>query len=71
MNDEAMWKRRFIALSLVRLSGTLLTLLGLVVGFSDVFRPEGYRAAGIVLIALGLLDLAILPNVLRRRWRQS
>ena len=70
MNDEAMWKRRFIALSLVRLSGTLLALLGLVVGFSDVFRPGGYREAGIVLIALGLLNLALAPKLLRRRWRE-
>ncbi len=70
MNDEAMWKRRFIALSLVRLSGTVLTLLGLVVGFSDVFQVSGNRVLGIALIATGLVDLAIVPILLRRRWRQ-
>ncbi len=70
MNDEAMWKRRFAALMLVRLSATVLALGGLVVGFSDTVRPGGYREAGIVLVALGLLSLAILPILLRRLWRQ-
>lgn len=70
MTDEAMWKRRFFALMLARLSGTVLALLGLVIGFSDVFQPGGFRLPGIALIAAGLADLVILPIILRRRWRE-
>jgi hypothetical protein len=70
MTDDAMWKRRFLALMLARLSGTVLALFGLVVGFSDVFRPGGYRALGIALVVAGLIELAVLPIMLRRRWRQ-
>ena len=37
MTDDAIWKRRFFTLMLARLSGTVLALLGLLVGFTDVF----------------------------------
>ena len=70
MTDDAMWKRRFFALMLARLSGTVLALLGLLVGFTDVFQPGGYRVIGIALIAAGLADLIILPILLRKQWRK-
>lgn len=70
MTDEAMWKRRFFTLMLARLSGTVLALLGLLVGFTDVFQVGGYRVVGIVLIAAGLIDLAVLPILLRKQWRK-
>ena len=69
-DDDAMWKRRFFTLMLARLSGTVLALLGLLVGFTDVFVQGGSRAVGIVLIVAGLIDLAVLPVILRKRWRQ-
>ena len=70
MTDDAIWKRRFFTLMLARLSGTVLALLGLMVGFTDVFQPGGYRIAGILLVAAGLIDLTVLPIILRKRWRQ-
>lgn len=70
MTDDEMWKRRFFALMLARLSGTVIALLGLLVGFTDVFQVGGHRVLGILLVAAGLIDLAVLPNILRRRWRQ-
>ena len=71
MTDDRMWKRRFAVLMLARLSGTVLALLGLVVAYGDVVRPGGSLALGIPLIAAGVIDLAVLPLVLRRRWRQA
>ncbi|MCY7397748.1 MAG: hypothetical protein LH466_02765 [Sphingomonas bacterium] len=70
MTDDAMWKRRFFTLMLARLSGTVLALLGLLVGFTDVFQPGGFRAVGILLVAAGLIDLAVLPMILRKQWRK-
>jgi len=70
MTDDAMWKRRFFALMLARLSGTVLALSGLVIAYGDVIRPGGYVALGIPLIVAGVIDLAVLPMILRRRWRQ-
>ena len=62
MNDDAMWKRRFFTL--------MLALLGLLVGFTDVFAIGGYRVVGILLITAGLIDLAVLPILLRKQWRK-
>ena len=70
MTDDAIWKRRFFTLMLARLSGTVLALLGLLVGFTDVFQPGGYRVLGIVLVAAGLIDLVVLPKFLRKQWRE-
>ena len=65
-----MWKRRFFTLMLARLSGTVLALLGLLVGFTDVFAIGGYRVVGILLMTAGLIDLAVLPILLRKQWRK-
>jgi len=65
-----MWKRRFFTLMLARLVGTVLALSGLVVAYGDVARPGGYPALGIPLIIVGVIALAVLPMLLRRRWRQ-
>lgn len=71
MTDDAIWKRRFFTLMLARLSGTVLALLGLMVGFTDVFQVGGYRVLGILLVGAGLIDLAVLPILLRKHWRKS
>ena len=68
--DEAMWKRRFAAMMLARLSGTVLILLGMLLGFSDVFVEGGNRIVGMLLMVAGLVDLAVVPALLRKRWRQ-
>ena len=65
-----MWKRRFFTLMLARLVGTVLALSGLVVAYGDVARPGGYPALAIPLIIVGVIALAVLPMLLRRRWRQ-
>ncbi len=70
MNERPdIWKRRFFTLMLFRLSGTVIALLGLLVGFSDVFHPGGNRVIGIALLIFGLTDLAVIPIILRKRWR--
>ncbi len=70
MTDDEMWKRRFFVMMLARLSGTLLVLIGLLVGFSDVFVAGGSRPIGLVLAIVGLVDLVLLPKMLSRRWRE-
>ncbi len=65
-----MWKRRFFALMLARLSGTLLALFGLLIANGDMVRPGGSLLFGIPLIVAGVIELAVLPVILRRRWRE-
>ena len=60
-------RNRYFALSLVRLSGAVLVLIGIVVTSG---RVESLPAiAGYGLIVAGLLDMLLFPRLLARRWR--
>jgi hypothetical protein len=69
--DEALWRRRFAAFALFRLSGLAGFLGGLAVAVSDWVRPGGWPAPGIVIAVLGLLLATVPPALLRRSWRQD
>jgi len=69
-NDDALWKRRFLLLTLIRFGGTALILVGLLVGFSDLITPGGNRLSGLLIMGMGLAELAVLPRLLRKGWRQ-
>lgn len=70
MTDEAMWKKRFLLVTLVRLSGTAIALLGMVIAFGNLVEPGGSPLLGVALVVVGLVDLALVPRILSRRWRQ-
>ncbi|MFC3173165.1 hypothetical protein ACFOD9_02750 [Novosphingobium bradum] len=59
-------KARFIAISLVRLSGALLVLFGLMITERRVDLPW---ALGVVLTVAGFFDVFVMPKLLARRWR--
>lgn len=61
---------RFAVLQLVRLSGAVLTLLGvLVLSGRPTFLPAMPVAAGYVLAGIGLFEFFALPKLLAARWR--
>ncbi|MBS0502715.1 MAG: hypothetical protein JSS55_02730 [Proteobacteria bacterium] len=60
-------RKRFLAISLLRLSGAVLVMFGLVIAAG---RFESLpRLAGIVMVVVGALDFALVPLLLARRWR--
>ncbi len=61
---------RFAVLQLVRLSGALLALAGVLIITGKVsWLPNLPEAAGYVLIAAGLADFFVAPLFLARRWK--
>jgi len=61
---------RFAVLQLVRLSGALLALAGVLIITGKVsWLPKLPEAAGYVLIAAGLVDFFVAPLFLARRWK--
>jgi hypothetical protein len=61
---------RFAVLQLVRLSGALLALAGVLIITGKVtWLPRLPEAAGYVLIAAGLVDFFVAPLLLARRWK--
>lgn len=68
MDEEALWKRRFLVFTFVRLAGVAMFLLGIGIAFGDWFRPGGMPAVGIPLAFLGLADAVMSPRLLKRFW---
>ena len=68
-DDDALAKKRFLLFSLARLSGAVLIVLGMVVAFSDLVRDGGFRQLGGLLIALGTIEMVVVPLLLKRAWQ--
>ena len=68
--DDALAKKRFLALNLVRLSGVALILVGLLFALDRIAIPQPPRhLIGMLLIVLGMLDTFLMPRILARRWK--
>lgn len=65
-DDEALAKRRFLIISLVRLSGGVFLTLGLFILGGKFDMP---KAAGWAFTLIGMLDLLVAPVFLSRKWR--
>lgn len=59
-------RQRFIALQLLRLSGAVFALLGLLVVAKRIDMP---LVAGYVFLVVGFLDLFVVPLLLAKRWK--
>ena len=68
MNDEELWKKRFQIFAAVRLAGVLTFMLGLVVAFSDLVRPGGWKLVGGIIVIVGVIDAVFAPRLLKRSW---
>ena len=71
MDDEALWKRRFLVFTLVRLAGLAIFFLGLAIAFGDLVRENGWPALGAPIALLGLLDAVFSAKVLRKIWERE
>lgn len=68
MSDEELWKKRFQIFAAVRLFGVLTFLLGLVIAFSDLVRPGGWKFLGGIIVIIGVIDSVFAPRLLKRSW---
>ncbi len=64
-NEDAA-KKRFFVISITRLSGAILVMLGLLVVNGNIDWPT---MVGYALVAIGLVEMFLLPLMLARRWR--
>jgi thiol:disulfide interchange protein len=66
--DEAKFRRRLLAMTLVRLAGLTVALLGVAVFYTGLLRPGGWPQVGAILIVLGTIDSLFAPMLLKRQW---
>jgi hypothetical protein len=69
MTDEDIHKKRFLLFSAARLSGVALVLLGIAIAFSDLVTDGGWRQLGGLVIALGTIEMVVVPLLLKRAWQ--
>ena len=68
MTEQDPYKKRFLLFAAARLSGLAIMGLGIAVAFTDLVRDGGFRQLGGLLIALGTIELVVVPLILKRGW---
>ena len=71
MDDEALWKRRFLTFTVVRLAGLATFFLGIAIAFSDLVRDGGWPIVGGILAIIGLVDAVFSPRILKKIWERQ
>jgi hypothetical protein len=71
MDDEALWKHRFLVFMLARLFGVATFLLGIAIAYTDLLRPGGWPAVGAVLAIIGAIDAVVSPRLLKKYWARE
>jgi hypothetical protein len=67
--SEAEWRNRFLLINLVRIGGTVMVMIGLLIWQTDMLRPGGSVEIGLPLALVGLTISFGLSQYLVRRWR--
>lgn len=69
--DDALARKRFFALSAMRLMGALFIPAGFVLirGAWTLAGQPADRWIGAAVVLVGLFDFAVMPRILARRWR--
>lgn len=71
MEDDALWKKRFHMFALLRLIGVAIFLLGIAIAYTNLIRPGGWPALGMIIGLLGAFDAIIAPRILKRSWTKK
>jgi len=66
--QEAQWRNRFIAMNLIRIGGTIVVLLAILLWQSDVF-VEGGSFIGFPIAIAALVVSFFGPKYIAGRWR--
>jgi hypothetical protein len=70
MDDDALWRKRLLAYSAVRLGGLSIFFLGLAIIYTDLLREGGWPQVGAVIAILGVIDALFAPRMLKKLWDQ-
>jgi hypothetical protein len=67
-DDEALWRRRLLAYSAVRIGGLAIFFVGVAIAYSDLVREGGWPQVGAIVAIMGVIDALFAPRLLKREW---
>ena len=70
-DDEAVWRKRLLAYSAVRLGGLAIFFTGLAIIYTDLLRDGGWPQVGAIIAIMGVIDTIFAPRMLKKLWDQQ
>jgi hypothetical protein len=67
-DDDALWQRRLLIYSVVRLGGLAVFFLGVAIIFTDLLQPGGWPQVGAIIAIMGAIDAVFAPRLLKKAW---
>ena len=68
MDEDAIWKRRLLAYTAVRLAGLAVFFLGVAIIYTNLLREGGWPQVGAIVAIMGAIDALLAPHLLKKAW---
>jgi len=68
MDEDAIWKRRLLAYTVVRLAGLAVFFLGVAIIYTNLLREGGWPRVGAIVAIMGVVDALLAPHLLKKAW---
>ena len=70
-DDDALWRRRLLIYTAVRLVGLAIFFLGIAIIYTDLVREGGWPQLGAIVAIMGAIDALFAPRLLKKVWDQE
>ena len=70
-DDDAVWRKRLLAYSAVRLGRLAIFFTGLAIIYTDLLREGGWPQVGAIIAIMGVIDTIFAPRMLKKLWDQQ
>jgi hypothetical protein len=67
-DEDALWRKRLLAYSAVRLGGVAIVFLGVAIIYTNLLREGGWPRLGAIVALLGAVDTLLAPRLLKKLW---
>ena len=71
MDEEATFRKRFLAYTAVRFGGLAIFFLGVALIYTDVLRAGGWPQVGAIVAIIGVIDAFFAPRLLKKAWDED
>jgi hypothetical protein len=72
MNEkDALWRKRLLVYSLVRVGGLAIFFLGLAIMYTNLLRTGGWPQLGAIVAIMGVIDALFAPRLLKKAWDEQ